>query len=1640
MSSPTFPSTGPKPKFNPNAEYQAVQEQPVPKGNKPAFNPKATYEPVHEDNVPTVQQQQPQTQPAFKPMTDWLAPSSGGYQPIVAENAIPIDDHTKNTAQAADRVSRELETIDPHIGNLIYNNKKDIQGRIKSQELGINPKEAGPLNFQASALEKQPITEVKPEEIEEYKAGMNENVGMLRTALDQKVKDLTKSDPVKANQLKSDIYRLDAQERADNESKIAKNVEKLKNGDLEYDSKRGVLLKPEGFFGSLVTGFKQKNQLFKDYEFYKNTDNEAAIIKDLNDKLKAQDPDEAQVVPDGNVGEAGALLGGTPIKPVVGGVAAGAFTTPLGGATAAAGISAHEMYKLGYAAALPNNYAALKREHPEMPDYEAYQQAKALTEKQANVDAFVGAASGFIGVKAGLTPATSLLHKSVSSALRQLGKAGVERGLEGLAVGSAAGAGQVVKNLVAQNAGLNVDATEGVVDQFKGAMIGTMAMAIAAKSAHLLKPSTYNKLFHSLSKLPEETVNGELNKLQEVGYITPEEAQKTQTGIKGQAELDAAIPENTLETERLKIQAKIKQRTDLEAQLEKTDTAFHPEIKEKIKKLNEEIVSIFRGEDRGELQKFVDKEVKEGKVSGIAIGAMRNATEKELSGYMKDIAEQAANPATTQATIDTFGEAIVNKAKELHPDVKAPEPSRITVIQPGEIKQPETITISPREQPNEISSTDKVSVIMPKSKEDAVSQQITDGVDVHPQAGDGQAMGEGNAQPEVPAGQEGQPKEENITPNPQGQVGEPEKIGITHAQMDNISRELGLETYKESPETVAQWDIQAKERFAKDPEAMNKVIQKLRNGEGVDKVETRMMIMHMADLKAKYDANPTPELLNQIKRVKDLYNISGREKGKELVARKGSVPTEETLADFHLTDIDFNKGAPLTEEQAAKSTKEYNEIKAAKDALDKKMELVEAENAKLKAEKKIQELAKTIKKDAKKDYKSERQQILKDIGEKWRKSSKESLGSSVLPFAKELAAIAPDVMKLVGNVIADGFDKLPDIIKSVHNQIKEFIPEITEKNIHDIIAGEYTGKQTRSKLAEQLYNLRKEASLMNELDQLLNGSVPINKGKKIKRNQRIEELRSQIKELKDEMGLNERSMDEKLASLKGRYKTNIKELEDKIAKGDYGPDEKPEPIQLDKEGLDLRDEYLRLKDERAIRLLKQQYADRTTLEKNVARVSKAVRTGRQLQSGFFDVSYPFRQTIVGVARQLLALPFKRENGKLVYTGFKSQRELRQQFGKMYQAFGSEKNYRRAMADIKESTRFDVAQKSKLDIAEIDTPLERFKEEEAQQSYAEKIPVAKQAVRMSNRAATAIANKMKFDIFNQLVDGFEESGRTFENSPELYKEAAKYANQLVGRGFLGEKLEMASPLIGHVLYSLRLQASRLQLLTNFVNPKFYAKVPKEIRVEYFKDMAKFVLMGSAMLGLAKAAGLGVELDPRSSDFGSIRWGNTRFDIWGGFKQYVTLFARLLTASTKSPETGGVSRLKIPFSPGKPERGERTYGDVLLRFGRTKLSPEAGTLSDILIGETFDKKAVTARGEAINYIAPMIIGDVYDAWKDNGVLGAAFTYIAATHGIGTQSHIKNGDFDDLISGQNEESEKSSGKPTKAKPTKVTKTTKH
>jgi hypothetical protein len=193
------------------------------------------------------------------------------------------------------------------------------------------------------------------------------------------------------------------------------------------------------------------------------------------------------------------------------------------------------------------------------------------------------------------------------------------------------------------------------------------------------------------------------------------------------------------------------------------------------------------------------------------------------------------------------------------------------------------------------------------------------------------------------------------------------------------------------------------------------------------------------------------------------------------------------------------------------------------------------------------------------------------------------------------------------------------------------------------------------------------------------------------------------------------------------------------------------------------------------------------------------------------------------------------------------------------------------------------------------------------------------------------------------------------------------------------------------------------------PRFYREVPKEVRVAYFKDMTKFVGLGLTVLGLFsinKDDNTTVEIDPRSSDFGKVKNKNTRWDIWGGFQQYVRLFSQMATGERKST-TG-----KIYTLDGEGAFGQTTT-DVLVSFGRGKLAPVPGMAVDLLsrrtiVGEKIKfqtgnegYKEVNIGRYAKEHLLPLNFTGLQEALKDQGAKAWFTVGVPSTFGIGTQT---------------------------------------
>lgn len=793
--------------------------------------------------------------------------------------------------------------------------------------------------------------------------------------------------------------------------------------------------------------------------------------------------------------------------------------------------------------------------------------------------------------------------------------------------------------------------------------------------------------------------------------------------------------------------------------------------------------------------------------------------------------------------------------------------------------------------------------------------------------------------------------------------------GITHAQTEATRERFSLPEYDKNAETVAAWDEEASKKI-REGYNIESLLSKMEKGGMPTAVEQRIMLKYIASIEAKIDRDPSNENLAELKRAVELSDrVGGSDIGKALVARKGTVYRDDSLAAFFLREMEEKGVDELTDDEKATVVKEYNDIKAANEALKQKVEALHAEMTKIKAGEVVSKHRKRQLKGQKTtdEFKAERAAIAASIKDKLAQARKDT-SITLVPYAKELVAIAPDVAKLVRSYVEEGVAKLSDIIDNIHPLLVDVIPEITKKDVQDIIAGEYNvRKETKNELMAKLRDLRTQAQLLNKLEDLENGEVPIKEKEKRKRNAEIAEIRRQIKE-NDLM---------KVEDAKSRTQAAITRIEKQLASGDFAA-KKPDPIKLDKEGLELQDKLIKLKKEREIRVLKDRYAKRTKTEKAKDVVSQVLNVPRSIMASM-DFSAPLRQALIAtISRPGLAL---------------------QSFGAMFRSAFSQKNFDRWFDELKNSTRYDMMKELKLAISDPNSPFLTAREEEFMNGLAEKIPLIGKLIKVSERAYVQYLNKMRVDLFNQYAERFEDQGKTMENSPELYKKMSGYINNITGRGNLG-KIEAHAPVLNALFFSPRLIASRL----NLMNPLYVAALPPELKKSYFKDVFTMIGFNYGVLSLLTFALSGddeedkitIEGDPRSSDAGKLKQGNTRWDVWGGFQPYVTYFTRLLTQKTKSTSSGKIRKLdgKGPFG--------KDVADVSVSFFRNKLAPIPGGIWNIVSGRNPVGEEVTVKSQLVDWVLPLNVKGIIEAKEDQGVKGWFTAGIPATFGVGVQTY--------------------------------------
>ncbi len=856
------------------------------------------------------------------------------------------------------------------------------------------------------------------------------------------------------------------------------------------------------------------------------------------------------------------------------------------------------------------------------------------------------------------------------------------------------------------------------------------------------------------------------------------------------------------------------------------------------------------------------------------------------------------------------------------------------------------------------------------------------------------------------------------TPNPV-QVGihvEYPPTSLNYTGTGKLETEFGLDERQETVRKRDIYTIKEADQLLEDGWNVQDKITAVENGEThLSDAEYINLTRYGAELasrlrelkKSNTKGADFNQVLKELQRVAKVADLGGKESGRELSIRgRYKTVQDGTYEEFMLNEVAANKDAPLTENQIQTANKEYSELEGARLKLEQDQKAFEEEVAAFRAEKELKKIKKEVNKDPRRrreHLEKEREDLVAKIKEKWKSAGKKDgdVLRSSLPGITQLGTkinqiveVAPDVLKLARNLVEDGFTSLKEITRIISDTV-----DMPEKDVHDIIAGEYRQKrETRTDAMIQFENLKKQAALINKLERAVKGE-PQKERAKIKKNQDIEQF-------KKELGIDKL---EQLESLKTKTENATQKLRDKLAKGDFAPEEKRTPIMQDaevkkmfperfKEVEKSLDEYIAAKRQTSKRLAQQMYENKSPEEKAVEVFSKALNVPRTIMASF-DFSAPLRQGIIAT----IAHP------KMASEALKF----------MFEAAKDEKVYNRWLEGVHKSPRWQIAEKTKLGITDPES-LHVKEAEEAYQGapYAEKIPIVGLGVKASERAYIGYLNHLRWNLFNMYADRFESGkngGKNYENNPKLYEGLSSMINSMTGRGNI-KGFEAAAPILNWFLFASKLIASRVNMLglTDIpnlvvrgttlgkygVDYGFYSRLPKELRIEAAKDMLKFVAVGVTTLALFKHGfGADVEDDPRSSDFGKIKFGNTRWDIWGGFQPYARVLTQVISGQRKTSTTGKIQELN-----GKGFMAQTPLTPVG-NFLRGKLAPVPSGVIDLASGTDAAGQPVTLSSALLSRVTPLLFQDIRDGMKDQGVKALFTVGVPSAFGISVQTYDPN-----------------------------------
>lgn len=301
---------------------------------------------------------------------------------------------------------------------------------------------------------------------------------------------------------------------------------------------------------------------------------------------------------------------------------------------------------------------------------------------------------------------------------------------------------------------------------------------------------------------------------------------------------------------------------------------------------------------------------------------------------------------------------------------------------------------------------------------------------------------------------------------------------------------------------------------------------------------------------------------------------------------------------------------------------------------------------------------------------------------------------------------------------------------------------------------------------------------------------------------------------------------------------------------------------------------------------------------------------------------------------------------------------------------------------------------------------------ASSQLAEKIPIAGKAIKASERAYDGGLTKLRSDLWAKALKAYGGVDDVEKKlGPKGMQDLAEAINTLTGRG--GKKggfIEKRINTLSETLFAPRLWAARL----NTLNPAYYARLSPAARKVALENAGSFAAVAGVVLGAAAALGGEVETDPRSSDFLKIKFGDTRYDIFGGLQQNMVFAWREITGEKKSTQTGDITK----FAKSIPDiltnktneqagvdtgMGKSDRLTIAADMFTNKLAPIPAAVVTQLEGKDRGGNEINPIAEIAKLFVPINVTGIYDTTQDTGSLAQGVGLNAPSFfGIGTQTY--------------------------------------